>query len=80
MRDDARMSSDERSDGAGAAPRAAPRQGFEADGNGASGPVQPPGAGELAVFALELVGDLAKAGLSISERLIKSVASRLPRP
>jgi hypothetical protein len=74
------MSQTENSDGASASPRAAPRQGFEADGDVAAGPVQPPGPAELAVSALELVGDLTKAGLSLTERAIKSVAARLPRP
>lgn len=57
---------------------AAPRQGFEGDGDAASGPVQPPGAAELLGSAAEIVGELAKAGLSRSERLLKDVVSRLP--
>jgi hypothetical protein len=55
---------------------AAPRQGFECDA--ASGPVQPPGAAELVASAAEIVGELAKAGLSTGERLLKDVVSRLP--
>ena len=57
---------------------AAPRQGFECDGDAASGPVQPPGAAELVASAAEIVGELAKAGLSRSERLLKDFVSRLP--
>jgi hypothetical protein len=57
---------------------AAPRQGFECEGDGASGPVQPPGAAELVASAAEIVGELAKAGLSTGERLLKDVVSRLP--
>ncbi|MFI4977132.1 MAG: hypothetical protein ACHQC8_00420 [Solirubrobacterales bacterium] len=56
---------------------AAPRQGFECD-DAASGPVQPPGAAELVASAAEIVGELAKAGLSTGERLLKDVLSRLP--
>lgn len=56
----------------------APRQGFECDGDAGSGPVQPPGAAELVVSAAEIVGELAKAGLSTGERLLKDVFSRLP--
>jgi hypothetical protein len=57
---------------------AAPRQGFECEGDAASGPVQPPGAAELVASAAEIVGELAKAGLSTGERLLKDVISRLP--
>jgi hypothetical protein len=80
MRDDAPMSDDDQPDGADARARSAPRQGFEPEGNGARGPVKPPGAAELVVSAGELVGDLAKAGLSASERLLKSAVSHLPHP
>lgn len=59
-------------------PGAAPRQGFECDGDAASGPVQPPGAAELVASAAEIVGELAKAGLSRGESLLKDVVSRLP--
>jgi hypothetical protein len=63
----------------GAAPLdPAPRQGFECEGDAASGAVHPPGAAELIASAAEIVGDLAKAGLSTGERLIKDVFSRLP--
>jgi hypothetical protein len=57
---------------------AAPRQGFEGDGETASGSVQPPGGAELVATAAEIVGELAKAGLSTGERLIKDFVSRLP--
>ena len=64
-----------------AAPRAtptAPRQGFECEGERASGTVHPPGGAELVASAAEIVGELAKAGLSTGERLVKDVLSRLP--
>jgi hypothetical protein len=57
---------------------AAPRQGFESEGDFGSGPVQPPGATELVASAAEIVGELAKAGISTGERLLKDVFSRLP--
>jgi hypothetical protein len=44
-----------------------------------SGSVQPPGTAEFAVSAVELIGELAKAGLSTGERVLKDVLSRLPR-
>jgi hypothetical protein len=56
----------------------APRQGFECEGERATGPVQPPGGPELVATAAELVGELAKAGVSVGERLLKDVFSRLP--
>jgi hypothetical protein len=56
----------------------APRQGFECDGETPVGSVQPPGAAELVASAAELVGELAKAGVSTGERLLKDVLSRLP--
>jgi hypothetical protein len=56
----------------------APRQGFEADGEIASGPVQPPGATELVSSAAELAGELAKAGVTGGARLLKDLFSRLP--
>ncbi|HTD07609.1 MAG TPA: hypothetical protein VK680_01845 [Solirubrobacteraceae bacterium] len=55
-----------------------PRQGFESDGERANGPVQPPGGAELVAGAAELIGELAKAGISTGERLFKDVLSRLP--
>ena len=57
---------------------AAPRQGFESDSDAAGGSVQPPGGAELVASAAEIVGELAKAGLSTGERLLKDVLSRLP--
>jgi hypothetical protein len=56
----------------------APRQGFECEGERASGTVHPPGGAELVASAAEIVGELAKAGLSTGERLLKDVLSRLP--
>jgi membrane-bound lytic murein transglycosylase B len=58
---------------------AVPRQGFESDGEIASGPVQPPGGVELLASAAEIAGELAKAGLSTGERLLKDAISRLTR-
>jgi hypothetical protein len=55
-----------------------PRQGFETESDRARGPVQPPGGAELVAGAVEIVGELAKAGLSTGERLLKDVLSRLP--
>ncbi|MGO9321910.1 MAG: hypothetical protein ACLQBY_14060 [Solirubrobacteraceae bacterium] len=55
-----------------------PRQGFECEGERTSGSVHPPGGAELVASAAEIVGELAKAGLSTGERLLKDVLSRLP--
>jgi hypothetical protein len=57
----------------------APRQGFESEAESMSGSVQPPGGAELVASAAELLGELAKVGLSTGERLFKDVLSRLPR-
>jgi hypothetical protein len=57
--------------------QAVPRQGFETEADRARGPVQPPGGTELIASAVEIVGDLAKSGLSSGERVLKSVFSRL---
>lgn len=57
---------------------AAPRQGFECDGEATGGSVAPPGGAELVATAAEIVGELAKAGISTGERLVKDVLSRLP--
>lgn len=54
-----------------------PSQGYETDDE-ATGPVRPPGGAELVVSAAEIVGELAKAGISGSERVLKGVLSRLP--
>jgi hypothetical protein len=56
----------------------APRQGFECEGERLGGSVHPPGGAELVASAVEIVGELAKAGLSSGERLFKDVLSRLP--
>jgi hypothetical protein len=58
---------------------AAPRQGFESDGENMNGSIQPPGGAELVASAAEIVGELAKVGLSAGERLLKDAFSRLPR-
>jgi len=55
-----------------------PRQGFECEGERANGSVQPPGGAELVAGAAEIIGELAKAGFSTGERLLKDVLSRLP--
>jgi diacylglycerol O-acyltransferase len=56
----------------------APRQGFECEGERTSGTVHPPGGPELIASAAEIVGELAKAGLSTGDRLLKDVFSHLP--
>jgi hypothetical protein len=56
----------------------APRQGFESEGERTGGTVHPPGGAELVASAAEIVGELAKAGLSTGDRLLKDVFSRLP--
>ncbi len=61
-----------------AADEAAPRQGFECDGETSGGSVQPPGGAEFVATAAEIVGELAKAGVSTGERLLRDVLSRLP--
>jgi hypothetical protein len=63
-----------------AAAEPVPRQGFEceSDSDRARGPVQPPGSTELVAGAAELIGELAKAGLSTGERLLRDVLARLP--
>jgi hypothetical protein len=58
---------------------AAPRQGFESDSENMNGSVQPPGGAELIASAAEIVGELAKVGVSVGERLLKDAFSRLPR-
>lgn len=44
----------------------------------AKGSVQPPGGAELVASAAEIIGDLAKTGLSTGERLLKDALTRLP--
>jgi hypothetical protein len=62
------------------AAQAAPRQGFQSEAEAARTSIQPPGGGELLTAAVELVGELAKAGLSRGERALKDVAGRFPLP
>src|ERR1700691_6207643 len=76
-----------RAGGAAPRPRAsarvrepAPRQGFESEAESMSGSVRPRGGAELVASAAEIVGELAKAGLSAGERLLKDALSRLPGP
>jgi hypothetical protein len=59
-------------------PEQVPPQGYESDDDAATGAVRPPGGAELALSAAEIVGELAKAGLTRSERLVKDVLARLP--
>jgi hypothetical protein len=40
--------------------------------------VQPPGGAELVGAAAEIISEIAKAGLSSGERLIRDALSRLP--
>ncbi len=57
-----------------------PRQGYESvEERGATGPVQPPGGTELIGTAAEIVNEIAKAGISGGERLVRDVLSRLGR-
>ena len=63
---------------AGTVEEAAPRQGFESESERSNDSVQPPGGIELVASAAELVGELAKAGVSTGERVLKDVLSRLP--
>jgi hypothetical protein len=56
----------------------APRQGFEAESDQLSGPVQPPGGTDLFASAAELAGELTKSGLSAGGRLLKDALARLP--
>lgn len=60
-------------------PEAVPRQGYESVEERATGPVQPPGNVEFLGTAAEIVSELAKAGVSGSERLVRDVLSRLGR-
>jgi hypothetical protein len=55
-----------------------PRQGFEAEEEIQPGrPVQPPTGTEFAASIAELLGELAQAGLSTGERLLKDTLARL---
>jgi hypothetical protein len=65
------------------APRSAeapvPRQGFEAENEIEPGSaVHPPSSTELAASLVELVAEVAQAGVSSGGRLLKDVLSRLP--
>jgi hypothetical protein len=62
------------------APRAAPRQGFQSEAEAARTSIHPPGGPELLTAAVEVVGELAKAGLSRGERALKEIAARFPLP
>jgi len=55
-----------------------PRQGFATEDDLAVGEVQPPGGAELLNTAAEIVSELAKAGVSGGERLLRGIFSRLP--
>ena len=57
----------------------APRQGYECLEERATGSVQPPGGADLLNTAAEALSELAKAGLSSGERLLRDVLSLLPR-
>ncbi len=80
MRDDAPMTQSTNGDGKRKSTRSVPAQGFETEDDSARTPIQPPGPAELVASAAGMVGDLAKSGFSLSERLVKDVVSRLPRP
>lgn len=56
-----------------------PRQGFESQDDRATGSVEPPGGTEFVGTAAEIVSELAKAGISGGERLLRDVLSRLGR-
>lgn len=53
-------------------------QGFESESDHARGSVHPPTGAELVSSATEILGELAKAGLSSGERIFRDVLSRLP--
>lgn len=56
-----------------------PPQGFEAESEIEPGvPVAPPSGSELAGAVVELVGELAQAGLTGGGRLLRDALSRLP--
>jgi hypothetical protein len=56
-----------------------PRQGYESVEDRATGPVQPPGGTEFVGTAAEIVSELAKAGISGGERVVRDLLSRLGR-
>jgi hypothetical protein len=56
-----------------------PPQGFETEGEITPGvPVDPPSGHELAASAVDLLGELAQAGLASGGRLLKDALARLP--
>jgi hypothetical protein len=57
----------------------APKQGFEADGDFATGPVEPPSGTEIATSFVDLLGELAQTGLGSGGRLLKDAVNRLLR-
>ncbi|HEY2438352.1 MAG TPA: hypothetical protein VGH93_14315 [Solirubrobacteraceae bacterium] len=57
-----------------------PPQGYETEDDAVTGAVRPPGGAELVMSAAEIVGELTKAGISRSEKLVKEIVSRLPLP
>lgn len=61
-----------------AAGERAPRQGFEAEPDSLTRPIQPPGGAELVASLAELAGELAKAGVTTGGRVLRDVLSRLP--
>ncbi len=56
-----------------------PRQGYAGDADRATGPVAPPGGAEILATAAEALNELAKAGFSRGERLVRDLITRLPR-
>jgi hypothetical protein len=56
-----------------------PPQGFESDGERATGAVQPPGGTEMLASAAEALSEIAKFGFSTGERLLRDMISLLPR-
>ena len=73
----ARTSSRTRRRASAAAADPVPRQGFASEEESLTGAVQPPGGAELVASATEILGELAKSGLSTGERLVKDLLSRL---
>ncbi len=55
-----------------------PAQGFESEADNMHGAVHPPSGAEILGSATEILGELAKAGVSAGERLFRDVLSRLP--
>jgi hypothetical protein len=59
-------------------PRPVAKQGYEVEDG--RGPVEPPSGAEILAAAVEAAGELAEIGLTLGERLLRSVARRLPKP